>query len=291
MRKFYLQNAAGGRIDLNGATGVWLTEPTGLGMSFSPTVADYKKGFFSIIYSDSEPQGSIDGTLTFSGGSPYVAYRSFVDWIIAAGSGLQIVYCPNGTQEYYKKVTLTSISKTEISKPNRIETSVVFSALTPWYSSAKVRVDMVPVASGRMRYPYTYSAGLFYATSNAGAMSANLEPTGHIPSAVKFVYSGALSNPVLSLVGADSGVEHGACAINADLSGTDTLTISTVYMDSYVIKTAADGTITDLLGNVDVSRDPYFRLPLDETCILTLSSDAAMSGAGEVTLYTYYKSV
>jgi len=40
MRKFYIENGLGVRQALNGESGIFLSNPTGLGLSLSPTFAD-----------------------------------------------------------------------------------------------------------------------------------------------------------------------------------------------------------------------------------------------------------
>ena len=54
-RKFYLQNAAGARLDLNGAQGIWATAPTGLGIQLAPAFGSLQQGFFRLLDDSAEP--------------------------------------------------------------------------------------------------------------------------------------------------------------------------------------------------------------------------------------------
>ena len=70
-----------------------------------------------------------------------------------------------------------------------------------------------------------------------------------------------------------------------------TLLFSTDYLDSYVRKLSASGVATDLLSKIDLDGEPFFRLPLTEPCTLTIAAQAAISGAADVEVFYYYRSV
>ena len=48
---------------------------------------------------------------------------------------------------------------------------------------------------------------------------------------------------------------------------------------------------TDLLSKIDLDGEPFFRLPLTEPCTLTIAAQAAISGAADVEVFYYYRSV
>ena len=109
VRKFYLENAAGERRDLNGKERVWFTEPVGLGITLAQSYADLGYGFFSPISTNSDPQQQPGGTMTFTGPEPYADYRELVNWMSAA-EGLELVYLPYGSEEYRRKIDVNYIS-------------------------------------------------------------------------------------------------------------------------------------------------------------------------------------
>ena len=75
MRKFYIENGLGSRQSLNGEKGIFLSNPTGLGVNLSPSFADLHKGFFRPISGDSEPQSTIAGDLVFIGDNAYLHHH------------------------------------------------------------------------------------------------------------------------------------------------------------------------------------------------------------------------
>lgn len=290
MRRFALVNEAGARRDISTAPGVWLDQPTGLGVSLAPVMADYYHGFFAAVSTDAEPQGSIYGDLVFSRrGRAYEDYRELVDWIMAAGS-LELIYIPYGSTEYHRAVTVTVAEKGELDQVGWLRVPVTLVCLTPWYRPIQQSVALVPVASAAMRYPYAYTPSLVYASSNVGNMAADVTASGHQAASVALTYTGALTNPTIRLEGS-GGALLGSCALTADLAEGDRLEYSSRPLASYVRKIAADGTETDLLPTVDLSSDPFLRIPTGQGCRLSLTSQAAIAGTAELRIYEYYRSV
>ena len=79
--------------------------------------------------------------------------------------------------------------------------------------------------------------------------------------------------------------------MTAVLSVSDTLLFSTRYEDSYVKKRSAAGVETDLLDVLDLSSTPFFHIPVDEPCTISVESDAAINGKADLEIYYYYRSV
>ena len=42
---------------------------------------------------------------------------------------------------------------------------------------------------------------------------------------------------------------------------------------------------------LDLSTMPFFHIPVNEPCTLSVEADAAFSGSAELTIYYYYRSV
>ena len=99
------------------------------------------------------------------------------------------------------------------------------------------------------------------------------------------------ASPVISLTGQLTGKLYGACRISDTIAAGETLLFSTDYLDSYVRKLSAAGVQTDLLSKIDLDGEPFFRLPLTEPCTLTIAAQAAISGAADVKVFYYYRSV
>ena len=291
VRKFYLQNAAGGRYPLNGETGVWLTDPEGLGYTMAANYADLKSGFFESVASDAEPQGAVAGTLIFAKPGPYARYKGFIDWLAAAGS-LDMVYDPDGSGEYLKRVDVSYITKGELARVGWLAVPASFLGLSPWYRPQATELSMD--AGGEdlsLRYQYRYDSGLIYGADATASLSGTVAAAGHLPASVLFTFFGQVVTPVISCTGAVSGRLYGSCRIETTINAGEQLVFSTLRLDSRVVKITAAGEKVDLLPYVDLSTDPFFHLPVTEPCIFSMSSDAAVSGAGSLDVYYYYRSV
>lgn len=289
IRKFYLENAAGERFGLQGEAGVYFTEPAGLGYELDPPFADLGRGFFSPLDEELEPQGSVTGTLKFVPPA-YSHYRALVDWIASAGS-LLLIYCPFGSEEFQKAVSVEYLQKGELDKTRLLSSPVSFFGHSPWRRPVPAEIAM-DSGEGQTRARYSGRYPGRYGGDAAGAMSARISAAGHLPGAVLLRYHGAVTGPEIRLTGAVSGEVYGIARLpGASLQTGDTLELCTLWEDSYVRKISASGAVTDLLPFLDISQDPFFHLPTDEDAVLTMESDAAFSGSAELLAYYYFRTV
>ena len=217
MRKFYIENGLGSRQSLNGEKGIFLSNPTGLGVNLSPSFADLHKGFFRPISGDSEPQSTIAGDLVFIGDNAYADYRAFVDWC-AVSDDLFLIYKPYGNTEFYRKVRINYLTKTELTDTRWLSVPMSLACLTPWYRATPSKMTMSTEEGNVMQYPFSYASDLIYSSSNAGSMAVDLGTAGHIPAAFVLNYSGEIINPKITLKGSTTGQTYGVCALNITLS-------------------------------------------------------------------------
>lgn len=291
MRKFSFISDAGDSFPLNGERGVYLSDPAGLGYSLSPSYADLSSGFFLLVGDTTEPQSILTCKLTFTGRAPYDLYRAFVNWLSAAGR-LTIAYNPDSAQTYYRKVNINFIQKTELTRTRWLEVSVSLYALTPWYLPTPTVLQLeTSDDTAEKRYDYTYDDSLQYGADSTAAFSGLIVNSGHVPAAILLEYHGAITNPTIRLTGLNSGITHGVCSVAATLIDTDTLVISTQATDSYVRRRSAQGEETDLLDVLDLSLNPFFRIPVDEPCILTVEADTQIFGTANLEIFYYFRSV
>lgn len=289
MRRFFLENEAGVRVALNNESGVFLSAPTGLGVTLNPAFADLRKGFFRETSGDKEPQSAIVCELVFTGDA-YVRYREFADWCAAARE-LYLVYQPFGNTEFRRGVRLGYMTKTELTATRWLNVPVSFACITPWYRAAPSRMSMTEEAGEVMRYSFAYTPTLIYSASSSGGMAADVSAGGHIPAAFVLTYTGAILNPRVTLKGASTGATYGICSISANIPGGSRLELSTRYGDSYVRVTDSGGEASDLLDCVDLSFEPFPRVPITEDCVLLITADDVITGTAAVSVYYYYRSV
>lgn len=290
MRKFYFSNASGDRWPLQGEKGVYLSEPSGLGVQLSPSYADLQHGFFIPIDTDVEPQGAPRATLVFVRPA-YPTYRQLINWLAAAGS-LELIYCPYGADEFHRRVDVQAITKSELNKNGFLSCELSLLARSPWFKAAATRFDLESQETDEsMRYDIAYTDDLIYGDDFTSALSGTISPEGHIPAALSVTFYGGAVSPVISLTGDLTGKLYGACRVDDTIAAGETLLFSSEYVDSFVRKLTAEGVTVDLLDKIDLNGEPFPRLPLTEPCTLSITADAAISGAADVLVYYYYRSV
>lgn len=288
MRKFYLQKETGERISLNNETGIFLTEPEGLGLNFGDTFADIGEGFFRMI-AKKYVQNTITCKLNFIS-DPYTLYSDFITWCMNA-KVLYLVYKPKNT-EYYIKTELETIEKGEINKYGYLETSASFIYLSPWYLPAPLNISFMGIDDSAFRMDVSKLDGPdILASSTSEKYSAIIDPSGHLAGAVYVEYHGIAENPVITLTGETSGTEYGRCSIDGSFTSTMGFKLSTRYEDSYIRKILSDGTEEDILSEVDLEYEPFFKIPLTEPCVLRLTDSEALHGNLIAKIYYYYRSV
>lgn len=291
MRKFWLENSIGERRPLNNENGIFLSNPTGLGATLTPTSINMRHGFFSRVAIDEEPQNSISGDLVFARDCcSYADYRGFADWVFAA-TKLYFIYNPYGEKEFYRRVEVDYLTKTEMARGEWLSVPFNLLCFTPWYSPENVILSVSSGGEDSFKYDFSYTPNLAYSASYGGDVSASMTSTGHIPAALKVIYRGAIINPIISVQNAN-GVLIGKCKITAQLDHTETLLFSSAYLDSYVVKRKADGTYEDLISKVDLLGDPFFKIPPNEEFALIIeASDSIQASKVEARVFYYYRTV
>lgn len=290
IRKISLQNASGQRFLMDGTQGVYASNLTGLGFSLDPVFADLQHGFFLPVSAEFEPQQHPAFTVTFTRNA-YQMYKRFVDWVASAGA-LTLVYQPFGEAEYFRDIAITSVQKGELNAVGWLEAPCTCACATPWYLPAPTVLSLEGGSGGTSkRYPYRYSADLRYGSDSAAALSGLVVPAGHIPAALDISFSGAIVNPRIRLRGNVSGKNYGVCSAAVSLGTSDTLRFSSRYERSFLTKVTAAGVETDLLDVLELGTEPFFHVPLEEPCTLTIESDALISGSARVQIYYYFRSV
>lgn len=290
IRKVYFQNASGQRWGMNGENGAYASDLAGFGMTLAPSFADLGRGFFVPVSDESEPQASIPFTLTFTR-NPYETYTALVNWLAAAGT-ITIVYNPTGRQEYCRDVTINFLQKGELSRMGWLEVPCSYLALTPWYLPSPTTLDLeTSGVDESKRYTYEYTDELRYGTDSSASLSTTIAGAGHIPGALDLTFIGAITNPRIRLTGDISGKTFGICSVAAVLAETDVLKYSSRYENSYVMRVSAAGEEVDLLDALDLSTNPFFHIPVDEPCTISVEADAPFTGKADILIYYYYRSV
>lgn len=281
MRKFFIENGIGARYPLNGEQGIWFTKPQGLGVVFNSRFGDIGDGFFTPTYTGIS-RNSVTGNITFLR-DVYSAYREFANWLMTSEE-LYFIYQPEDTQ-YRVRVKVNFITKSEINVGRWLQTPVSFVMLTPWFKASPLEFNVVPSPDNVMMYSWVYGDAVF--GQLGGNMSVIVPPDGHIPASWELTYTGELVNPVILITGESSASVIGRIEIEATIAAGDTLSISTRYLDSH-IRSAAQG---DLMAYVDLSYDPFPRLPLSEPSVISITANNEITGELSLSVNNYYRTV
>lgn len=290
IRKLYFQNASGQRWGLNGDRGVYASNLAGFGFALSPSYADLSRGFFVSVSDETEPQNTLPFTITFTR-NPYETYETFVNWLAAAGT-VTMVYNPTGKREFCRDVSINFLQKGEKNAVGWLEVPCSFFCNTPWYLPSPTTLDLGAAGKdNRKRYNYRYTKELRYGQNSSATLSGTIAGAGHIPGSLELTYRGAITNPKIRLVGNISGKTYGLCSVTTVLSPSDTLKFSSRYENSYVKRIAAGGAETDLLDALDLSSTPFFHIPVDEPCTVSIEADTTFTGSADLLIFYYYRSV
>lgn len=192
--------------------------------------------------------------------------------------------------EFYRKVEIGSLTKTEYDKYGVLRVPVTFKVLTPWYKPAPMDVEYTEESENAFIYDQSiYDENLIYGIG-ATDYSVEINPVGHVPAAVKLTFAGSVVNPKILLVGVSTGKLLGECDITGVFSVTDKLEFSSMYQNCYVKKIRKDNSELDLIDSIDITKECFFRVPLTEPCRLIMQG-RGISGKIRVEIYSYYRAV
>ena len=257
MRKFYLENERGERINLN-TPEHFLENPSGLG--FNDSITTLQSGHFFKTTNQTPKQTAFTGTVSFVR-DPYENYKKFVDWVYSSLQ-LTLIYAVS-VVEYSRYVKIEYLEKTEITSG---KLSCMFSMLylTSWFTKQKITGIFTNETVQNKKYNYKY--GYTYTQFSANSI-ANIYLDAHVDGYIDFVANGALVSPSLELI-SENGETIGKMELDANISTGEQLYYSSMPTECYLYKKQADGTMVDLKNNVDLNNNNWFSVPHHKNCLL-----------------------
>ena len=272
-------------------------EPKGLGLAQDVKHAGNLGGFFQRAEDRGDEQAEISGTLVFVGPDPEKSYRELMERLMNADRA-ELGYRPGKTfggeekTEYWRRVDLLSVEKTERERNGWLRCPVKLAAMTPWYNDEDVPMT---VAQNKTK-PFVVGVSLIGSTTdllsvgNVTGMTGTIAPAGDLPASlwVRVYEAEQIANPRITVTGED-GTEYGQCALKRyTLPAGAELFMSTAPFDAYI--RAGD---TDLMSYADLNHDPFPRLPTGQTSTITLSADGEKIEQAEmdVLVRQYYRTV
>ena len=280
MRKFYIQNGSGQKINLNDKNSYFFSSPTGLGVTKSITYTTDGSGFADAAETIID-QINIVGEIIITN-SPYSRYRTLADFLIQS-ERLVLIYSPTDGLEYYLDVKLEYITKTEM-QGGTLTCPVSFKGLSLWYrKSPKVYSIVQPLTvDNPFRYPCSYSMQYTVDAATENTIRAG----GHIPAALDIYIKGMLVNPVIELK-TTAGKTIGKMRLRGTVPQKKYLHLSSKYNGEAGVW--VDG--VNSINSTNLADNTFFRLPQGTRCILSVTDDSQADTDVTVYVYEYYLTV
>lgn len=285
MRKFWISDGFSEK-PLNGENLIWLVYPTGLGTVREASLESMKNAFFVETHHEF-PMTPINAEFRFLRPA-YQNYTAFVDWLFAADR-LFLTYQPEATP-FLREVSVASLQKTELEGGDWLVCPVVFNCYTPWYRREKLNIRLDPIPTDVSRFSTSrFGSGKFAQAFNQ-SFSAEIPQAGQLPATLELTFTGAVENPVITVVGMQTGKEYCRCEIQATLTSGDRLEYSSTPNDSY-IRLISDGVVTDLSDSIKPSHDPFELIPNTEPTVLRFDGDDDPVGTAEAAIRYFWRTV
>ena len=282
MRRFYFQNSIGERVDLQG--NLFMHSPKGLGRSSKNEYASARSGFFANV--DSEPeQMSFAGEIAILKDC-YSAYQTLVNWLFA-GLDVSIVYKPENI-EYFADITIESLEKSEKSNGGILVIPISLKGRTPWYRALPKLLSLAPDDSSGCVLPYYLP---YYLSAGGLENSADILAGGHTEASLYTELYGPVTSPHITLKNNADGEIIGQVTLSRTISDGETLVLSSVESETGIWVKSSSGALTDLIDEIDIAENPFFRVPQNTACTLTVTAASEIETEAQIKVYEYYWTV
>lgn len=208
-RKFKLYNSLGNVFDLTDKDNqVFMTSPNGLG--FEQTITSDRLGNAELEQSSQYSLGNPSGEILFydNVGSAYQRYLDFIQF--SRFKPLYLYYLPPNTlEEYYAKVEITKLEKTEYSKTDKaLHCPITFKALTMWLNANEQVISATNTTVGNGKY---YALTRDYSYSGSTLNDIQITNNGSVECGIVVEITGDVTNPQWSV--SQSGETYGTCRL------------------------------------------------------------------------------
>ncbi len=281
MRKFYLENHRGQRLNLNNTKNFYLVNPTGLGASCNFAFSTSGNGFFSTT-DKTKNQINVVAEIAIMKG--YAGFTTLMNFINRA-EPLTLVYAPNGKTEYYADVECEYLTKTELVSGILI-CPVSFRGLELWRLVKPNEFLIRPPKTVPMPtiYPFSYDYQYYTLTGDDSIIYAS----GHIDAALEIKVKGKIVNPVIELRKSNTGELVGTMRLkNLTVPASGTLKFSSRYGGRSGVWLGNQ----DITNKIDLTTSTFFRMPPNTPCRLTITGDESDDMDIRVDVYNYFDAV
>ena len=286
MRRFYIQNEYGEKIELQGGS-IFLSGPAGLGF-FDDVEYMEADGFFIETRRESG-QTEKTGTLVFLPTRAYTGYWEFANWIFAA-ERLTLAYSADGDW-YFCDVDITDMEKTELGIGGVLEVPVTFMPLSPWYTPYDLNLTMEGEGlQGIKCYSYTYP---YRYSNSARAGVLDFSVTAQMPCDFQLTLPGSVQNPILTATRLDTGEVIGRVDLSSvSAAAGETIVFSTVPREAGAVLKTPQGE-TDLTAQLGIRAGipTFFRIPTEIPMEFSLTATSLLRVTAGLRIYRYYRTV
>lgn len=278
MRKFFLENEYGVRLDLNSPDVGFLTSPSGLGYNMTANYVNIGNSYLNSYMNTN--QAEIKGTLVFGGRNPYENYEKYVDFVNAAQK-LRIVYVPI-TGEYFRDVDMVSIDKGEMGK-GVLSCTVSFKCRSLFYINKEDRF-VIERSEGELRFDFRWPARF----NDYSERTVIFDNRGHVPASFTAEIFGYTENPVIEIV--VNGVVMAKVQFDVILQEGERILYSSLDGDLYCYKAYKDGRQENIASTLDINNLNFFKLPVGE-CLVRFTSTTGVTNKTVMQIYQFFKTV
>jgi len=278
LRKFYLINGAGIRLNLNDPKSLFFQNPAGLGMAKTLTYNTSGTGFFGLS-KETANQINVVGDIVITT-LPYGRFRNLIDFLTI--TPLVLEYAPTNAGTYFLDVDLEYITKTEL-KAGVLTCPVSFKGKGLWRRSTPtvIRIERPAELDEPSIYPFAYPYQYGILPDRTKILTAG----GHIPAALEVQVTGEIKNPVITLTKGSTVI--GKMVLATTVPSGKKLVFSSKYNGESGVW--IDG--EDASQYIVLSQSSFFRLPPNTQGIITVEGDEPFDGSVIVTVHSYYAAV
>ena len=267
VREFSLINEKGDRYSLMDIKNkCLLTNPGGLGYKYNSTYEQI--GDYFIQNLRQIEQGQITGDINCLSYDNFTDLVNFIETAEKLRFAYKIPYDNRETVEFYKDVSIQSISKTEKQTNGVITEPIVFDCLSLWYEE-NVQIFTIEPQSNEVKWPFKWPAKFV----NLKDKNKEFKNNGHTEAPVEIEISGHVINPCIQVYIENDLVQE--LKINIEIEEYEKFLYGTIPNQFYIERERTNGTKESLksLDYLDFYNDNVIRLAKGETSRIKLSAD------------------
>ncbi len=258
-----------------------LTEPEGLGYSYSNTYGQIVNKFINVLKVIN--QGTFTGQVNFINYDNYFKLVNFIEKSKKLKLKYIVPYKSNPVT-YYRNVDMASLSKTDISVNGILTETLELEFTSLWYITESTEYE-IGDEDDEIRWDFRWNSRFLSNNSNVIDYINN----GHAPARVVIEIEGYVVNP--TFIVEQNGITLYELPITTTINLGEKLLFSSLENDFYIKKVnmvTNEETNLFTLDNIDFDKDYILTLPEGES-MFTIQTDDILNQA-TINIYSYYKS-